>query len=130
MSTTRARLDALAFVYHVIHSLDARGKQWLRSLTPGQAQDVADVVVLWERTRHPSCDSVAHSEIVPLHEVEKRAILNAVEKLGAPLKAAAALGIGKTTLYRKLKEYASEPLKILPQPASRTSPENVSSCIG
>jgi transcriptional regulator with PAS, ATPase and Fis domain len=41
-----------------------------------------------------------------LAEIEKRAILEAVDKAkGDKLLAAERLGIGKTTLYRKLKEY-------------------------
>ena len=47
--------------------------------------------------------------IVPLRELEKRAILQALEELGGDrLLAARLLGIGKTTLYRKLKEYQLE----------------------
>ena len=38
--------------------------------------------------------------------MEKNAILDAISRLnGDKVKAAALLGIGKTTLYRKLKEY-------------------------
>jgi two-component system response regulator HydG len=48
------------------------------------------------------------SKIVPLAEVEKQTILHALERLnGDKLMTARALGIGKTTLYRKLKEYGS-----------------------
>jgi DNA-binding NtrC family response regulator len=44
--------------------------------------------------------------IVPLAEVERRAILQAIEVTkGDRTVAAAMLGIGRTTLYRKLKEY-------------------------
>jgi hypothetical protein len=44
--------------------------------------------------------------IVPLAELERRAIVSAVrEAAGDKLLAARLLGIGKTTLYRKLKEY-------------------------
>ena len=44
--------------------------------------------------------------VTPLAETEKKAILNAIRILnGDKLKAAKLLGIGKTTLYRKLKEY-------------------------
>ncbi|MBI4466295.1 MAG: sigma-54-dependent Fis family transcriptional regulator [Acidobacteria bacterium] len=47
--------------------------------------------------------------ILPLRELEKRAILQTVEELGGDkLLAARLLGIGKTTLYRKLKEYELE----------------------
>jgi DNA-binding NtrC family response regulator len=46
-------------------------------------------------------------KIVPLADLEKKAILDAIEQLhGDKLLAARMLGIGKTTLYRKLKEYA------------------------
>lgn len=48
-------------------------------------------------------------KIVPLYELEKRAIENAIASLnGDKLMAAKLLGIGKTTLYRKLKEYGAE----------------------
>jgi two-component system response regulator HydG len=48
------------------------------------------------------------SGISPLAELEKRAILHAITTLnGDKLEAAKQLGIGKTTLYRKLKEYGS-----------------------
>jgi two-component system response regulator HydG len=46
--------------------------------------------------------------ITPIAELEKQAILRAIEVLqGDKLEAARQLGIGKTTLYRKLKEYGS-----------------------
>jgi DNA-binding NtrC family response regulator len=44
--------------------------------------------------------------IVPLSELERAAILNALEYTkGDRMMAAHLLGIGRTTLYRKLKEY-------------------------
>jgi two-component system response regulator HydG len=47
--------------------------------------------------------------IVPLATMEKQLILKTIDQLkGDKLLAARLLGIGKTTLYRKLKEYASE----------------------
>jgi DNA-binding NtrC family response regulator len=50
--------------------------------------------------------SGANGHIVPLAEMEKQAIFKALNSLqGDKLKAAKVLGIGKTTLYRKLKEY-------------------------
>jgi transcriptional regulator of acetoin/glycerol metabolism len=46
------------------------------------------------------------SAIVSIADVEKRAILGTIRQLnGDKLMAARLLGIGKTTLYRKLKEY-------------------------
>jgi DNA-binding NtrC family response regulator len=45
-------------------------------------------------------------ELVPLEEMERRAILRALREAGGDkLAAARLLGIGKTTLYRKLKQY-------------------------
>jgi len=44
--------------------------------------------------------------VTPIAELERQAILEAIRLLdGDKLKAAKLLGIGKTTLYRKLKEY-------------------------
>ncbi len=48
----------------------------------------------------------AAQSVIPLAEVEKRAILHAMEYTkGDRTVAAGMLGIGRTTLYRKLKEY-------------------------
>jgi two-component system response regulator HydG len=47
-------------------------------------------------------------KIIPMAELEKQTILSAITELnGDKLQAARLLGIGKTTLYRKLKDYAS-----------------------
>lgn len=49
------------------------------------------------------------SAVTPIAEMEKQAILRTIRKLkGDKLMAARMLGIGKTTLYRKLKEYGIE----------------------
>jgi len=49
------------------------------------------------------------SAVTPIAEMEKQAILRTIRKLnGDKLEAARLLGIGKTTLYRKLKEYGIE----------------------
>jgi DNA-binding NtrC family response regulator len=51
----------------------------------------------------------ANDEVLPLEELERRAILRALrESSGDKLAAARLLGIGKTTLYRKLKQYESQ----------------------
>jgi two-component system response regulator HydG len=48
-------------------------------------------------------------KIVPIADLEREAILRTIDQLkGDKLLAAKLLGIGKTTLYRKLKEYATE----------------------
>jgi len=50
-----------------------------------------------------------NDELVPLEELERRAILRALrEASGDKLAAARLLGIGKTTLYRKLKQYDAQ----------------------
>jgi len=48
-------------------------------------------------------------ELLPLEELERRAILRMLRETGGDkLQAARMLGIGKTTLYRKLKQYHME----------------------
>ncbi len=50
-----------------------------------------------------------NNELVPLEELERRAIFRALRETGGDkLAAARLLGIGKTTLYRKLKQYEGE----------------------
>ena len=52
----------------------------------------------------------AAAPVMPLAQLEKEAILDTLRKLnGDKLLAARLLGIGKTTLYRKLKEYGISP---------------------
>ena len=52
--------------------------------------------------------NAAHSNGLSLAEMERRAIVNTLrETRGDKLVAARLLGIGKTTLYRKLKAYAT-----------------------
>jgi len=47
-------------------------------------------------------------KIIPMAELEKQTILSTIAELnGDKLQAARLLGIGKTTLYRKLKDYAT-----------------------
>jgi two-component system response regulator HydG len=58
-----------------------------------------------------SSNGNGHSQIkiVPMAELERQTILNAIAVLnGDKLQAARLLGIGKTTLYRKLKDYAAQ----------------------
>jgi DNA-binding NtrC family response regulator len=57
---------------------------------------------------YPTLESPESRGILSLAEMEKRAITQAIEQLhGDKLEAARRLGIGKTTLYRKLKEYGA-----------------------
>ena len=49
-------------------------------------------------------------EVLPLEDLERRAIFRALHETGGDkLAAARLLGIGKTTLYRKLKQYDAHP---------------------
>jgi two-component system, NtrC family, response regulator AtoC len=53
--------------------------------------------------------SPENPDVSPLDELERRAILQALRTTGGDrLRAARLLGIGKTTIYRKLKEYGIE----------------------
>jgi len=56
---------------------------------------------------HPPVDRLrVNDEILPLEELERRAILRTLEETNHDKVAASKLlGIGKTTLYRKLKQY-------------------------
>ncbi len=59
-----------------------------------------------DETSDGKVGSAHGSEIVSIAEMEKHAILGTIRQLnGDKLMAAKLLGIGKTTLYRKLKEY-------------------------
>jgi DNA-binding NtrC family response regulator len=60
--------------------------------------------------QYPTTDRApAKEEMLPLEELERRAILSTLRQTGGDKQAAArALGIGKTTLYRKLKQYQIE----------------------
>jgi DNA-binding NtrC family response regulator len=79
------------------------------ALTTGPVIHVSDVPTSVATGHGPGSSDIAPtSKIISMAEVEKRTILEAIEQLnGDKLLAARLLGIGKTTLYRKLKEYAS-----------------------
>ena len=59
---------------------------------------------------YPSSERVPEKdELLPMKELERRAILRTLRETGGDkLAAARMLGIGKTTLYRKLKQYQME----------------------
>jgi two-component system, NtrC family, response regulator AtoC len=60
--------------------------------------------------QYPTTDRApGKEEMLPLEELERRAILSTLNQTGGDKQAAAkSLGIGKTTLYRKLKQYQIE----------------------
>jgi len=63
---------------------------------------------------YPSSDRVPEKdELLPMEELERRAILRTLRETGGDkLAAARMLGIGKTTLYRKLKQYQMEQAQV------------------
>jgi two-component system response regulator HydG len=73
-----------------------------------QICDLPTTLRNFENPQVPDCEGRHGYSIIPLSELEKRAIIQAIEQLhGDKLEAARQLGIGKTTLYRKLKEYGA-----------------------
>jgi DNA-binding NtrC family response regulator len=86
-----------------------------------QTQQVASAVSASElipRANDMALTQVGNDVIVSIAELEKQAILNTIRQLhGDKLMAARLLQIGKTTLYRKLKEYgiAEVPLEGTPE---------------
>ena len=81
------------------------------ALTSGPTIHIADLPTALQNfhTQTPVLPvSLESSGIAQLADLEKRAILHAITILnGDKLEAARQLGIGKTTLYRKLKEYGA-----------------------
>jgi two-component system response regulator HydG len=82
------------------------------ALTSGPTIHTADLpttIQNWRELNEPTAErAVPGRGIQPIAEMEKQAILGAIEMLhGDKLEAARLLGIGKTTLYRKLKEYGA-----------------------
>ncbi len=80
------------------------------ALSSGPLMQVADLPTTIQNAQlHSGAASLPGSRIVTIAELEKQAILGTIDQLqGDKLMAAKLLGIGKTTLYRKLKEYASQ----------------------
>ena len=80
------------------------------ALSSGPVIHVADLPSpLQQALSQAAPEEAVGDKIVPMELVEKQAILAAIEQLdGDKLLAARLLNIGKKTLYRKLKEYASQ----------------------
>jgi len=78
------------------------------ALGSGPFVHVAD---LPSNLQYPTTDRIPEKdELLPLEELERRAILRMLRETGGDkLAAARMLGIGKTTLYRKLKQYNVDP---------------------
>jgi len=80
------------------------------ALSSGPVMQEADLPTSIQNAQlHSGAASLPSNRIVTIAELEKQAILGTIDQLqGDKLMAAKLLGIGKTTLYRKLKEYASQ----------------------
>ncbi|MBZ5512794.1 MAG: sigma-54 dependent transcriptional regulator [Acidobacteriia bacterium] len=80
------------------------------ALSSGPTIQTADLPSPIQNANHPMLtESTDGGKIVPIADLEREAILRTIDQLkGDKLLAARLLGIGKTTLYRKLKEYATE----------------------
>lgn len=107
-------MSALGFLYDALPDLAA----WFRRLTPGQVQEIAKLMAKWhappKRAGVQSTHVDQFSEIQPLNNVERDAIVRALQLTGGDVvKAAAALHIGKTTIYRRLREWNYETKVIL-----------------
>ncbi len=89
-------LNALAFLYD--HLMDF--PVWIRRLTRGQLENIATIVVEWPAAHDGS------AEIVPMEEIEKQEVYRAIRLCdGDVIKAAEALKMGRTTVYRKLQQW-------------------------
>jgi transcriptional regulator with PAS, ATPase and Fis domain len=85
------------------------------TLSSGPVLQMIDLPVQSRRAEHLTSKNGSAQEagegsnVVPMAQLEKQAILETLHKVnGDKLLAARLLGIGKTTLYRKLKEYEDE----------------------
>ena len=80
------------------------------ALTTGPVIGGADLPSALRASGNSPQNGDGSAKILPMAELEKQTILSTITHLnGDKLMAARLLGIGKTTLYRKLKEYTSEP---------------------
>ncbi|HEX8926822.1 MAG TPA: sigma-54 dependent transcriptional regulator, partial [Terriglobales bacterium] len=80
----------------------------LSSGTTIHTGDLPTPIQNWKEQAQITQSSSIARGIMPISEIEKQAILAAIDQLhGDKLEAARLLGIGKTTLYRKLKEYGT-----------------------
>jgi len=78
------------------------------ALSPGPLVEPGDLRISAD---HLALGAInAHRAPTPLRDLERRAILGTLEAVGGDcLHAARLLGISKTTIYRKLKEYGLQP---------------------
>jgi hypothetical protein len=96
----RSRMPALAFLYDNWSDLPP----WVQRLTPGQVEQLAALFTRWTRQ--------STEPVRPIEEVKKREYLRALAYCRGDVCATAKLlGIGKSTLYRRLKSWGFAALK-------------------
>jgi DNA-binding NtrC family response regulator len=96
-----AHLNAQAFLYD--HLMDF--PVWFRNLTRGQLEKIARIMIEWSASLDGSIQDQS-TKIVPMQEIEKREVIRAVVLCrGDVMKAAEALQMGKTTVYKRLKHW-------------------------
>jgi transcriptional regulator of acetoin/glycerol metabolism len=88
--------------------------EWIRVATQtyaalGRAIKEGEEADKLNRQKRRIVEFTDNAGIVPLAELEKREILRAVKVLNGNVdEAAKRLGLGRTSVYRKLKEYAEQ----------------------
>lgn len=94
--SAQQQMQALAYLYDNLREFPT----WFQRLTPLQMQHLAALLSRWQRNDQES------PAIRPLDEMEQREFTRALIAFNGDVCAAAkALGIGKTTFYRRLKEW-------------------------
>lgn len=95
-----SEMQALAFIYDHLSDFPS----WVQRLTPRQMEQLAGILNRWQ-TSNGQCEGVQ-----PIDDIEKREFTRALALCrGDVCEAAKALGVGKTTLYRRLKEWGYSP---------------------
>ena len=107
--------DALGHIYTNLLDLPT----WFRRLTPGQLEDIARLMANWRNpAARADCGRPEQISIPNLADVERDAVRRAIQLCdGNVLRAAKALNIGKTTIYRKLRIWG-ENSKLVSQAAA------------
>jgi len=90
-----SRMSALAYLYDNIRDLPV----WFGNLRPGQLKDIASVMSQWQLLNQSLSVSA-------MEDLERREVLRVLALCDWNVQnAAKALKIGRTTIYRKLKQW-------------------------
>jgi DNA-binding NtrC family response regulator len=94
------QMRALAFIYDHLGDFPS----WVQRLTPRQFEQLAAILSNW------NASNGQQDPVRPIEDVERREFTRALTVFkGDVCEAAKALGIGKTTLYRRLKQWGCDP---------------------